>query len=107
MIGFGTGNDVYGKVDGAQIGTQVLDWRLVTTASFFGERNGTPLASGTYFPGTQSNHERIDVPQYRLNGAWTSITSMSGWQQDTNAGLDTSYFNSGNNYRFDIWDTRR
>lgn len=66
----------------------------------------TKINNSAAFPGKVSQHEFFDVPQFKLNGTWTQITAMGGWTQGTYGGLDTSYFNSGNNWRFDIWDTR-
>lgn len=89
------------RVDGVLIGSHLMDWSGIEAIQLMGERSSTSSA----FPGKPSKHEFFDVPQYKTS-AWHSITTMDEWKQDLYGGLNTSKFNSSNNYRFDIWDTR-
>ena len=82
-----------------------MTWNTIKSIQVMGERS-TSKSNNVAFPGKALSHEYFNWSQYKINNSWTLITSMSAWQQDTYSGLYTGYFNSGNNYRFDIWDTR-
>jgi len=101
-----SGSTATGDEDGAVIGSHTLTWNTINLTEYCGERT-TLYSNNVDFPGKISKHEYIDCPQYKLNGAWTPVTAMTSWLPATYGGLDkTTYFNSANNYRFDIWDTR-
>lgn len=103
-----SGTTVTGKVDEANIGSKTLSWSSIYQVQFCTERDMGNFDGGSFFPGKISNHDYFDFPQYKLNGAWTPIKSMTIWEySDSYAGQDhTTYFNNTYNYRFDVWDKR-